>query len=92
MKVFVAAAFLSLFMISNAAAAAAPKDQKPEKELLKALNSIMLNPASPPGQSKRPADPDQGDDNASATAVSKVCTKNTPASKRSAICPVPVSP
>jgi hypothetical protein len=46
----------------------------------------------PPGQSKRPVDPDQGDDHASIIAIDHVCTSNRPAARRSAICPVPVSP
>jgi hypothetical protein len=52
----------------------------------------MIAAASPPGQSKRPVDPDQGDDNASDRAIQVVCTKDTPAAERSAICPRPVSP
>ena len=60
--------------------------------LLNALES-MKNGSSPPGQSKRPVDPDQGDDNAALRAISEVCTKDTPAAQRSAICPgPPVSP
>ena len=39
----------------------------------------------------RPIDPDMGDDHASMVALQKVCSKNTPAAQRSAICPA-VSP
>ncbi|MFL6756838.1 MAG: hypothetical protein ACJ8EG_04605 [Sphingomicrobium sp.] len=48
--------------------------------------------AIPPGQTTRPVDPDQGDDHASPRAIAVVCSKNTPAARRSAICPVPISP
>lgn len=34
----------------------------------------------------RDIDPDQGDDNASDRAIDEVCTKDTPAADRSAIC------
>ena len=60
--------------------------------LAKALDAAVLAQSSPPGQAARPVDPDQGDDNASLRAISVVCSKNTPAARRSAICPPPVSP
>lgn len=37
-------------------------------------------------------DKDQGDDHASPVAILKVCSKDTPAAQRSAICPTGVSP
>ena len=42
--------------------------------------------SSPPGQTTRKSDPDQGDDNAVLRAIKIVCTMDTPAAKRSAIC------
>jgi hypothetical protein len=56
------------------------------------LRSALAAMVAPPGQSSRPADPDQGDDHASATAIAVVCSKDTPAAQRSAICPTPISP
>lgn len=56
------------------------------------LDSMIQQAGMPPGQSKRPVDPDQGDDNASLVAITKVCSSSTPAAQRSAICPTPVSP
>lgn len=61
----------------------APKNP-PGKEARQSPPNQDAQPAS--GQDKRPNDPDQGDDNASPTAITKVCSKDTPASERSAIC------
>jgi len=47
---------------------------------------------APPGQSSRPVDPDQGDDNASIVAIDRVCNHDNPSATRSAICPTPISP
>ena len=72
------------------------KDQKvangPAKtsELKKGLDAMIAS-ASPPGQANR-TDRDQGDDHASDRAIQVVCTKDTPAAQRSAICPRPISP
>lgn len=77
--------------IGTAAVAArpgTPASPSPADNLRSALHSMV----SPPGQSKRPVDPDQGDDHASPVAIDRVCTKDTPAARRSAICPTPVSP
>ena len=88
---------LAVLLLVTATAVQA-KDQKPADtpkngtvELKKGLDA-MIAIASPPGQANRPADPDQGDDNASDRAIQVVCSKGTPAAQRSAICPVPVSP
>jgi hypothetical protein len=61
-------------------------------KLITALKTMAATATNPPGQSKRPSDPDQGDDHASMVAIEKVCTKNTPAAKRSAICNPSSSP
>jgi hypothetical protein len=57
-----------------------------------ALASMMESAAAPPGQLSRPADPDQGDDNASLRAIQVVCSHDNPSATRSAICPTPISP
>jgi hypothetical protein len=59
-------------------------------DLKKGLDAMIAS-ASPPGQANR-TDRDQGDDNASDRAIQVVCTKDTPAAQRSAICPRPISP
>jgi hypothetical protein len=46
---------------------------------------------TPPGQDKRPVDPDRGDDNASPIAILKVSSHNNPSAYRSAIVPQPDS-
>jgi hypothetical protein len=74
------------------------KDQKPSNspaktataDLKKGLDAMIAS-ASPPGQVNR-IDRDRGDDNASDRAIQVVCTKDTPAAQRSAICPRPISP
>ena len=70
-----------------------PKNATPQRILMQALDA-MAHGGSPPGQSKRPDDPDQGDDNAARRAILEVCFKDTPAAERSAICDrgEPVSP
>ena len=60
-------------------------------QLRTALNAMVKPQASPPGQSHRPVDPDQGDEHASPIAIDQVCNGDTPAAQRSAIC-APVSP
>lgn len=76
--------------------AKAPPEQAQQKQAVEKLRVAMTKAvqqqAAPPGQAKRPVDPDQGDDHASARAIAVVCSKDTPAAQRSAICPVPVSP
>ena len=74
------------------------RDQKPTSGPAKSATSdlkkgldAMIASATPPGQANR-TDRDQGDDNASDRAIQVVCTKDTPAAQRSAICPRPISP
>ena len=88
----------SLALLLLAGTAVQAKDQKPAgppkngtAELKKGLDA-MIAAAAPPGQANRPVDPDRGDDNASARAIEVVCSKDTPAARRSAICPAPISP
>lgn len=84
---------LIVFLIVSASNAGhaqkSPNGQTPEsQELKKALNAMVAQ-AGPPPKTK---DRDQGDENASERAKEVVCTKDTPASRRSAICPTPISP
>ena len=89
---------LSLFLLSSLALASAASaagrpaasPARPSAELRTALNAMMK--ATPAGQANRKVDPDQGDDHASLRAIAVVCSKDTPAATRSAICPTPVSP
>lgn len=90
------ATVVASFLLSIGAPVAA-KENKPQPDpkslgLLKKGLDAMAASAVPPGQSSRPDDPDRGDDNASDRAIQMVCTKDTPAAQRSAICPKPVSP
>jgi hypothetical protein len=78
---------LSSGLIATAGVAAGPPPQI-AASLRTALHSMLV----PPGQTSRPADPDQGDDNAALIAITRVCNGDTPAAQRSAICPTPVSP
>ena len=85
--------FLSSLAIGTAASAAGRPAATPAKvsaDLRTALKSMMNG--TPPGQANRKVDPDQGDDHASLRAIEVVCSKDTPAATRSAICPAPVSP
>jgi hypothetical protein len=46
----------------------------------------VVNAAAAQSRSSQSADPDQGDDHAAARAIQIVCSKDTPAAQRSAIC------
>ena len=65
--------------------------------LIQTLNAMATglhgHSGIPPGQLTRPNEPDMGDDNAAREAILTVCTKDTPAAQRSAICDgEPISP
>ena len=85
-----AAGALALAIASGGSAALAngPKAANTEGKapLLRALDGMKSYAQQPPGQSTRPDDPDMGDDNASTQAILTVCTSDTPAAERSAIC------
>jgi hypothetical protein len=86
-----AALLTSSIALGTAAVAGAPPSSTPPtaaKALRTALHALM----TPPGQSKRPVDPDQGDDHASLVAITHVCSHDNPSASRSAICPTPISP
>jgi hypothetical protein len=79
------------FGVASTAAAPAkgPPAQKPDATLAKALNAAV----TPPGQAKKADSPSQGAEHASPRAIEVVCSKDTPAAQRAAICQGPgVSP
>jgi hypothetical protein len=83
----------ALFLVMSASTAEAKKPPSQSQgngvaPLLRSLQVIM-NSAGPPAKT---IDRDQGDDNASLRAIQVVCSKSTPAARRSAICPVSASP
>jgi hypothetical protein len=89
--------FLSIVMASLVLApATAAKSKpgqaaKPSADLLKqALAAVAATAQS--GPPAKTTDGDQGDDHANPNAILKVCTKDTPAARRAAICPVGGSP
>jgi hypothetical protein len=87
-----AAALLAFSTVIPAAAEPAKKGSQTEP-LQQAIKEVMVVAVNQSAQSKRPQDADQGDDNASPTAILIVCTKDTPAARRAAICDrPPVSP
>ena len=89
---FAATALLTFATAIPAAAKPAKADEQNTVILRQALKAVMAPVTNSPAQSNRPQDPDQGDDNASDQAILIVCSKNTPAAQRSAICPEPNSP
>jgi hypothetical protein len=83
-------------LLTTSIAASAPAFGKPPAQangsggqegaaLLQKANRAVIEGAAT-AQTGRPADPDQGDDHASDRAIEIVCSKNTPAAQRSAIC------
>jgi hypothetical protein len=87
---------LNILLMSTAglgtAAIAAGPPSAPPSRVTDGLRAALHSMVVPPGQSNRPVDRGRGDDNASIIAIDHVCTSNTPAARRSAICPVPISP
>jgi hypothetical protein len=83
---------VALLLLASAGAPAVAKNTnaQPEQVLLKALASAA-KAVSPQAQGASTSDPDMGDDNASQNAIQTVCTKDTPAAQRSAICDAPES-
>ena len=92
MKPCIALAIVVGLALPTGANAKPPAAQKPPAELVGALNAMAPASATPPGQTKKKPEHDQGDDNASDNAIDRVCTKDTPAAQRSAICPQSGSP
>jgi hypothetical protein len=83
---------ISSIAIATPTLASGPPPAAPASSLRAALGLMMASAAAPPGQSARPADADQGDDNASLRAIQVVCSHDNPSATRSAICPTPISP
>jgi len=66
-----------------------PSGHDPDATLAKALNAAVTLP----GQARKADSPSQGADHASPGAIDVVCSKDTPAAQRAAICQgPPVSP
>ena len=96
-------ALVTSLLIASAisgSALAKPKPDAPAQpsaaELNRALAAVAASADAagpkPPEHFNPKTDNDQGDDNANPKAILKVCTKDTPAAHRAAICPVGVSP
>lgn len=94
MKALASAMALALITIgaTDAQAKSSPKSNGAEAQILKNGLDAMVAVASNGGPPPKTVDKDQGDDHASDRAKDVVCNKDTPAARRSAICPVPVSP
>ena len=88
----VLAALLTSSLVLGTAAVASGPPAAAQPSAAKLLKVALDSMVTPPGQSSRPADPDQGDDNASLVAIGRVCSHDNPSASRSAICPVPISP
>ena len=87
---------LSILLLSSVAigtaASAAGRPPTPPGKASFDLRTALQAMVSSANQANRKVDPDQGDNHASARAIAVVCSKDTPAARRSAICPTPVSP
>jgi len=53
---------------------------------------VIASAETPNSATPKTIDKDQGDDHASLNAIQNVCSKSTPAARRSAICPISASP
>lgn len=95
MKVLTLGVVTASLLLSPAAIAKGERDQSSSRQgsalLTRALNNVatITQSSGPPARTE---DRDQGDDHANAGAILRVCSKDTPAARRSAICPVSVSP
>ena len=81
-----AAASLGLVFGGSLSAAPIEKASAVQTNQTSAKAPLRSSFAIPPGQVKRPDDPDMGDDRAALRAILEVCYKETPAADRSAIC------
>ena len=79
--------FLVSLTAAASAAVAAPPSGSPASDKLRTALQAMMSPAQ-----QNAADRDQGDDHASLRAITEVCGHDNPSARRSAICPVAVSP
>jgi hypothetical protein len=88
---------VAIGLATSATAALAKGPAKPpagqgSAALAGALNQMGASSSQVQNLKKVSGDRDQGDENASPRAKERVCSKNTPASRRSAICNPPESP
>ena len=86
-------AVLAVAVATGSAGIAKDKPNLPSNvaQLDRALSAVVatVQGTTPPPKTE---DHDQGDDHANPGAILRVCSKDTPAARRSAICPVGVSP
>ena len=89
---------LSLLIASLAIGSAVTAKDRPvqsadtgKAQLRQALGAFAIA-AQSSGPPAKTVDKDQGDDHANPRAILRVCSKDTPAARRSAICPIGVSP
>ena len=77
--------------IASAKGQPAKPDTRSNIELRQALSAFAasVQTDTPPAKT---VDKDQGDDHANPGAILRVCSKSTPAARRSAICQISVSP
>jgi hypothetical protein len=82
-----------LFLIGATGTAGKPAETKPSKSeqaLKEGMQAVALNASSNADAQNK--DNSQGSEHASENAILKVCTKDTPAAERAAICKNFVSP
>lgn len=98
MKVRGVTIVLASLAIGSAAIAKNPQNRSDQgnAHLKQALSAVAATANAqgpkPPDHFKPKFDRDQGDDHANPRAILKVCSKDTPAAHRSAICPAGISP
>lgn len=95
MRVFSVSVILAASLVAGSPGLAKGQPNNPQRqsvgELQNALAAVAAT-ARQPSQFKPKVDRDQGDDHANPRAILRVCSKDTPAAQRAAICPVGVSP
>ncbi|MDP9423986.1 MAG: hypothetical protein M3Q19_14345 [Pseudomonadota bacterium] len=95
MRIISVGAILAASLVAGSPGVAKGQPDNPQRqsvgELHRALAAVAAT-AQQPGQFNPKADGDQGDDHANPRAILRVCSKDTPAAQRAAICPVGVSP
>jgi hypothetical protein len=92
MSLLIATAVTSSAAIAKDQAKQSPSTVQLERALSAVAATVNSQDPPPPEHFNPKTDKDQGDDHANPGAIAKVCSKNTPAAHRSAICPVGVSP
>jgi len=95
MKALSASVIVIALMASGTAAVAKDQTNKGREgltQLSRSLGVVASAAKIPTSQTPKTIDNDQGDDHANPRAIERVCSKDTPAAQRSAICPISVSP